>query len=183
MKEKKYITNECSRSVKNEAYLTFIHGAYRKVFKELQWFGSSCKCTRLLFLISNRVDPKCFIHSFLFQIAEKYAFLPREAVTRFLMSCSDCQKRMHLSSADSTNNESVNSSFVIPQSQYSFRTTEHDNEAQSVPIVDFNMPITQTYLNHLKYRNLHTEVYSDEVRVYFLFSLSDIVILALKKIQ
>lgn len=25
-----------------------------------------------------------------------YAFLPREAVTRFLMSCSDCQKRMHL---------------------------------------------------------------------------------------
>ncbi|CAG2193550.1 Nucleolar protein 4,Nucleolar protein 4-like [Mytilus edulis] len=95
-------------------------------------------------------------------IAEKYAFLPREAVTRFLMSCSDCQKRMHLSSADSTNNESVNSSFVIPQSQYSFRTTEHDNEAQSVPIVDFNMPITQTYLNHLKYRNLHTEVYSDE---------------------
>lgn len=25
-----------------------------------------------------------------------YAFLPREAVTRFLMSCKDCQKRMHL---------------------------------------------------------------------------------------
>ncbi|EEC15159.1 hypothetical protein IscW_ISCW010757 [Ixodes scapularis] len=31
------------------------------------------------------------------QIAELYAFLPREAVTHFLMSCSDCQKRMHLS--------------------------------------------------------------------------------------
>ncbi|CAN8006149.1 unnamed protein product, partial [Ixodes pacificus] len=30
------------------------------------------------------------------QIAELYAFLPREAVTHFLMSCSDCQKRMHL---------------------------------------------------------------------------------------
>lgn len=29
-------------------------------------------------------------------IAELYAFLPREAVTHFLMSCSDCQKRMHL---------------------------------------------------------------------------------------
>ena len=31
------------------------------------------------------------------QVAETYAFLPREAVTRFLMSCTDCQKRMHLS--------------------------------------------------------------------------------------
>ncbi|KAI0220007.1 Nucleolar protein 4, partial [Lamellibrachia satsuma] len=30
-------------------------------------------------------------------IAETYSFLPREAVTRFLMSCADCQKRMHLS--------------------------------------------------------------------------------------
>ncbi|KAI1287573.1 Nucleolar protein 4 [Halotydeus destructor] len=29
-------------------------------------------------------------------VAEMYAFLPREAVTRFLMSCADCQKRMHL---------------------------------------------------------------------------------------
>lgn len=33
---------------------------------------------------------------FLFKIAETYAFLPREAVTKFLMSCADCQKRMHL---------------------------------------------------------------------------------------
>ncbi|TWW56079.1 Nucleolar protein 4 [Takifugu flavidus] len=32
-------------------------------------------------------------------IAETYAFLPREAVTRFLMSCGECQKRMHISSA------------------------------------------------------------------------------------
>lgn len=30
------------------------------------------------------------------QIAETYAFLPREAVTRFLMSCGECQKRMHI---------------------------------------------------------------------------------------
>lgn len=32
------------------------------------------------------------------QIAETYAFLPREAVTRFLMSCTECQKRMHFNS-------------------------------------------------------------------------------------
>ncbi|CAB1436201.1 unnamed protein product [Pleuronectes platessa] len=31
-------------------------------------------------------------------IAETYAFLPREAVTHFLMSCGECQKRMHISS-------------------------------------------------------------------------------------
>ncbi|XP_023378035.1 uncharacterized protein LOC105304322 [Pteropus vampyrus] len=31
-------------------------------------------------------------------IAETYAFLPREAVTRFLMSCTECQKRMHFNS-------------------------------------------------------------------------------------
>ncbi|CAG5136675.1 unnamed protein product, partial [Candidula unifasciata] len=30
-------------------------------------------------------------------ISETFSFLPREAVTRFLMSCTDCQKRMHLS--------------------------------------------------------------------------------------
>lgn len=36
------------------------------------------------------------IHGTRQQVAEMYAFLPREAVTRFLMSCSDCQKRMHL---------------------------------------------------------------------------------------
>lgn len=33
------------------------------------------------------------------QIAETYAFLPREAVTRFLMSCTECQKRMHFNSS------------------------------------------------------------------------------------
>ncbi|RVE71144.1 hypothetical protein OJAV_G00071400 [Oryzias javanicus] len=32
-------------------------------------------------------------------IAETYAFLPREAVTRFLMTCGECQKRMHQGAA------------------------------------------------------------------------------------
>lgn len=53
-------------------------------------------------------------------IAELYAFLPREAVTHFLMSCSDCQKRMHLTngalSAATVLNDSsaLNSSSVAP---------------------------------------------------------------------
>ncbi|KAK3786935.1 hypothetical protein RRG08_037400 [Elysia crispata] len=38
-----------------------------------------------------------------YEVADTYSFLPREAVTRFLMSCSDCQKRMHLS-AEANNN-------------------------------------------------------------------------------
>jgi len=30
------------------------------------------------------------------QIIESYAFLPREAVTHFLMNCNECRSRMHL---------------------------------------------------------------------------------------
>ena len=38
----------------------------------------------------------CLLTFPLAQIAETYAFLPREAVTRFLMNCGECQKRMHI---------------------------------------------------------------------------------------
>lgn len=43
-------------------------------------------------------------------VAEMYAFLPREAVTRFLMSCKDCQKRMHLQINPFHKTLSINSS-------------------------------------------------------------------------
>lgn len=49
------------------------------------------------------------------QVAEMYAFLPREAVTRFLMSCSDCQKRMHLQ----YNSSPTSSCTGLPPSQAS----------------------------------------------------------------
>lgn len=39
------------------------------------------------------------VQTVFWQIAETYAFLPREAVTRFLMSCTECQKRMHFNSS------------------------------------------------------------------------------------
>lgn len=51
-----------------------LYPAYRIVVKELRWFGANCKCTRLLFLISNRVDPKCFIHSFYFRLLRNMLF-------------------------------------------------------------------------------------------------------------
>lgn len=50
----------------------------------------------------------------LLQVAEMYAFLPREAVTRFLMSCSDCQKRMHLQGISSNENHLSASSSSSP---------------------------------------------------------------------
>ncbi|CAG03911.1 unnamed protein product, partial [Tetraodon nigroviridis] len=66
------------------------------------------------------------------QIAETYAFLPREAVTRFLMSCGECQKRMH-----------------INPSAAEFK--ENDRPTSLVPdLIDYNMPLTATYLKQMK---------------------------------
>ncbi|XP_075331960.1 nucleolar protein 4-like [Odontesthes bonariensis] len=65
-------------------------------------------------------------------IAETYAFLPREAVTRFLMSCGECQKRMHSS------------------------TTGHDYKENNRPSslvsegIDYNLPLTTTYVKQMK---------------------------------
>nr|XP_002741108.1 PREDICTED: nucleolar protein 4-like [Saccoglossus kowalevskii] len=57
-------------------------------------------------------------------IAENYAFLPREAVTRFLMSCNECQKRMHLSP---------------------IATNDNNHILDEPPIIDYSLPITTTY--------------------------------------
>ncbi|KAJ8306648.1 hypothetical protein KUTeg_017193 [Tegillarca granosa] len=91
------------------------------------------------------------------KIAETYAFLPREAVTRFLMACSDCQKRMHLSSETSTPTEHLNGNDVTMNGT-------NENEPGSPPVIDFSVPITQTYLNHMRNRGFVPEFsYNDEV--------------------
>ncbi|KAJ8257352.1 hypothetical protein GJAV_G00184690 [Gymnothorax javanicus] len=65
-------------------------------------------------------------------IAETYAFLPREAVTRFLMSCGECQKRMHINPGGA-------------------EFKENDRPASLVPdLIDYNMPLTTTYLKQMK---------------------------------
>ncbi|XP_072918010.1 nucleolar protein 4-like b isoform X5 [Hemitrygon akajei] len=64
-------------------------------------------------------------------IAETYAFLPREAVTRFLMSCTECQKRMHI------NPNGVDSK-------------ENERPSSLAGMIDYNMPITATYLKQMK---------------------------------
>ncbi|XP_052687771.1 nucleolar protein 4-like isoform X1 [Crassostrea angulata] len=76
-------------------------------------------------------------------IAETYAFLPREAVTRFLMSCSDCQKRMHVTSTEETHSNASCESSYKPEASI-----------EDPPIIDFSVPITQTYLNHMKQKGM-----------------------------
>uniref|UniRef100_A0A4W3H4H2 Nucleolar protein 4 n=1 Tax=Callorhinchus milii TaxID=7868 RepID=A0A4W3H4H2_CALMI len=77
-------------------------------------------------------------------ISETYAFLPREAVTRFLMSCSECQKRMHLNpdGADHKENEKPTS--------------------LGSGIIDYNMPITMAYMKHMKLQLLNSHQDEDE---------------------
>ncbi|CAM1298968.1 NOL4 (predicted) [Pycnogonum litorale] len=87
-------------------------------------------------------------------IAETYAFLPREAVTRFLMSCSDCQKRMHLGqdgpgSATPSPDEDV-PSVISAGSSPDFQengSSMHDTIAADI---DYSLPITTTYLKHMR---------------------------------
>lgn len=50
-----------------------------------------------------------WLHLSIFQITETYAFLPREAVTKFLLCCADCQKRTHDERKPSPNSSSCDS--------------------------------------------------------------------------
>ncbi|KAJ3589385.1 hypothetical protein NHX12_010230, partial [Muraenolepis orangiensis] len=64
-------------------------------------------------------------------IAETYAFLPREAVTRFLMSCGECQKRMHITTTG-------------------LESKENDRPVSLTPdMIDYNLPLTTAY--HMKH--------------------------------
>ncbi|XP_047425892.1 nucleolar protein 4-like isoform X2 [Mugil cephalus] len=65
-------------------------------------------------------------------IAETYAFLPREAVTRFLMSCGECQKRMHISTTGQDYKENDRPSSLVSE------------------VIDYNMPLTTTYMKQMK---------------------------------
>ena len=101
------------------------------------------------------------------QIAETYSFLPREAVTRFLMACSDCQKRMHLSMNENNNNHKTKTSVNKEQCNSSKSSNNaaqattnstllhhrplYQHPATADPnLIDYSLPITTTYLNHLR---------------------------------
>ncbi|KAF0036023.1 hypothetical protein F2P81_011335 [Scophthalmus maximus] len=65
-------------------------------------------------------------------IAETYAFLPREAVTHFLMSCGECQKRMHISTTGQDYKENDRPSSLVSE------------------VIDYNMPLTTTYMKQMR---------------------------------
>ncbi|XP_032875576.1 nucleolar protein 4 isoform X5 [Amblyraja radiata] len=77
-------------------------------------------------------------------ISETYAFLPREAVTRFLMSCSECQKRMHLNLDDADHKENEKPASLVTS------------------MIDYNMPITMAYMKHMKLQLLSSHQDEDE---------------------
>ena len=88
------------------------------------------------------------------QIAETYSFLPREAVTRFLMSCSDCQKRMHLT-METNNNSQSGDGMEMVQSR--------DDDAV---IMDLDLPISSAYLSRDRHARMVTPMlYNDEVNM------------------
>ncbi|GIX79383.1 nucleolar protein 4 [Caerostris darwini] len=83
-------------------------------------------------------------------IAEMYSFLPREAVTHFLMSCTDCQKRMHLGAEQQQKTSTGNhdNGHHLDESISSLDTTAGD-DTDSLHI-DYSLPITTTYLKHMR---------------------------------
>ncbi|KAM5157959.1 nucleolar protein 4 isoform 2-T2 [Mantella aurantiaca] len=77
-------------------------------------------------------------------ISETYAFLPREAVTRFLMSCSECQKRMHLNPDGADHKDNGKPPTLVTS------------------MIDYNMPITMAYMKHMKLQLLNSQQEEDE---------------------
>ncbi|XP_077126539.1 nucleolar protein 4 isoform X1 [Ranitomeya variabilis] len=77
-------------------------------------------------------------------ISETYAFLPREAVTRFLMSCSECQKRMHLNPDGGEHKDNGKPPTLVTS------------------MIDYNMPITMAYMKHMKLQLLNSQQDEDE---------------------
>ncbi|XP_072115436.1 nucleolar protein 4-like isoform X4 [Mobula birostris] len=90
-------------------------------------------------------------------ISETYAFLPREAVTRFLMSCSECQKRMHLNLDDADHKENEKPASLVTS------------------MIDYNMPITMAYMKHMKLQLLssHQDEQDEQSSSSEEFELSD----------
>ncbi|KAG7281077.1 hypothetical protein CRUP_027614 [Coryphaenoides rupestris] len=88
------------------------------------------------------------------EIAETYAFLPREAVTRFLMSCGECQKRMHINPSTAEFKENDRPTSLVPD------------------LIDYNMPLTATYLKQMKLQCMTTNERTNPIFLLLLSSSS-----------
>ncbi|XP_044513962.1 nucleolar protein 4 isoform X3 [Gracilinanus agilis] len=100
------------------------------------------KAPGCIFFYRYRKSVKC--SKFQIQISESYAFLPREAVTRFLMSCSECQKRMHLNPDGADHKDNGKPPTLVTS------------------MIDYNMPITMAYMKHMKLQLLSSQQDEDE---------------------
>ncbi|XP_059563361.1 nucleolar protein 4 isoform X4 [Myotis daubentonii] len=100
------------------------------------------KASGSIFFSDTEKCVKC--SKFQIQISESYAFLPREAVTRFLMSCSECQKRMHLNPDGSDHKDHGKPPSLVTS------------------MIDYNMPITMAYMKHMKLQLLSSQQDEDE---------------------
>ncbi|XP_038622582.1 nucleolar protein 4 isoform X7 [Tachyglossus aculeatus] len=100
------------------------------------------KAVSKIFFADKEKSVKC--SKFQTQISESYAFLPREAVTRFLMSCSECQKRMHLNPDGADHKDNGKPPTLVTS------------------MIDYNMPITMAYMKHMKLQLLNSQQDEDE---------------------
>ncbi|GAA6101251.1 nucleolar protein 4-like [Tachysurus ichikawai] len=98
--------------------------------------GNQASLMSLLLLLS--FSPPSQALCMCMKIAETYAFLPREAVTRFLMSCGECQKRMHINPSTAEFKENDRPTSLVPD------------------LIDYNMPLTATYLKQMKLQCMNT---------------------------
>ncbi|KAM6135195.1 nucleolar protein 4 isoform 4-T4 [Pterocles gutturalis] len=115
------------------------HAGQKRTYKAV-----SKRTTKIL--LNNVQSPyiKMPIFCYSFQISETYAFLPREAVTRFLMSCSECQKRMHLNPDGADHKDNGKPPTLVTS------------------MIDYNMPITMAYMKHMKLQLLNSQQDEDE---------------------
>lgn len=75
-------------------------------------------------------------------IAEMYSFLPREAVSHFLMLCTECQKRTYLKAEQSGASSSCHESIL----ENALSTLPDNNSLH----IDYNFPLTTIYRKHMQ---------------------------------
>lgn len=92
-----------------------------------------------------------------------YAFLPREAVTRFLMSCKDCQKRMHLqigsfSKLSSSTSKSLPASSSANQTNKTFSSNKFKDLLESSSLDPTILTSFATNLNPLVNNQINSKL-------------------------
>ncbi|XP_059476293.1 nucleolar protein 4 isoform X2 [Neocloeon triangulifer] len=98
-------------------------------------------------------------------ITETYAFLPREAVTKFLLQCTDCQRRPSMTDSGSPSPPPIIPVAPAPGATPSgpaggsaggAPVTAHPSVTSATPgrleppLIDYSLPITTTYLKHMR---------------------------------